>query len=79
MDLIEFTGINANGNKEERKRTYSQSTTTAPQNWLWTLENSLNEENALLVVEMSIGRFEFQSIEVRTAVYAETALSVLEC
>ena len=63
MDLTEFTAINNNGKRQEGQRSFSQSTTTAPQNWLWTGDSS-DIRYALLVVEMSIGKFEYTSIEV---------------
>eukprot|EP00752_Nemacystus_decipiens_P002624 g2457.t1 len=62
MDLTEFTGINSNGRKQEKQRSYSQSTTTAPQNWFWDADGD-GLEYALMMVEMSIGKFEFTSIE----------------
>lgn len=68
MDLTEFTGITNDGNKEERQRTFSQSTTTAPQNWMWEDDALEGAVYSLLVVEMSIGKFEYTSIEVRTLV-----------
>ncbi|CAM9586886.1 unnamed protein product, partial [Ectocarpus fasciculatus] len=61
MGLTEFTGIDTNGNEEERQRTYSQSTTTGTQNWFWT-EEGFGVEVALMMVDMSIPKFEYTAI-----------------
>lgn len=63
MGLTEFTGIDTNGNEEERQRTYSQSTTTGTQNWYWT-DDTLDFEFALMMVDMSIPKFEYTAIVV---------------
>lgn len=68
LGLTEFTGINANGDKQERQRTFSQSTTSTPMNWLWTGEGASGNTYAFLFVEMSIGKFEYTSIEVNRLV-----------
>ncbi|CBJ30297.1 E3 ubiquitin-protein ligase, putative [Ectocarpus siliculosus] len=61
MGLTEFAGIDDNGNREERQRTYSQSTTTGTQNWYWT-EETIELEFALIMVDVSIPKFEYTSI-----------------
>lgn len=63
VGLTEFAGIDNNGNQEERQRTYSQSTTTGTQNWYWT-EESFDVEFALMMVDVSIPKFEYTSIVV---------------
>ena len=65
LSLTEFTGIDANGQQTERQQTYSQSTTTATQNWRWD-EEPTGGDFAFLVVEMVIGKFEYTSFEVCT-------------
>lgn len=65
LSLTEFTGINANGDKEERQQTFSQSTTTGVQNWMWNNELDSDLEWALLMVDLAIPKFEYTSIEVR--------------
>lgn len=64
LGLTEFTGINSNGDKLERQQTFSQSTTSIPQNWFWSSEGYAGETYAVLAVEISIGKFEYTSIEV---------------
>lgn len=63
VGLTEFAGIDDNGNGEERQRTYSQSTTTGTQNWYWT-EETVELEFALMMVDVSIPKFEYTSIAV---------------
>ncbi|CAM9891591.1 unnamed protein product [Scytosiphon promiscuus] len=62
LSMTEFTGIDANGNKQERTRSYSQSTTTGIQNWWWESESS-SAEYAFTIVNLSIRKFEYTAIE----------------
>ncbi|CAB1105968.1 unnamed protein product [Ectocarpus sp. CCAP 1310/34] len=63
VGLTEFAGIDDNGNREERQRTYSQSTTTGTQNWYWT-DETYDFEFALMIVDVSIPKFEYTFIAV---------------
>lgn len=64
LDLTEFTGINENGNKEEKQRSFSQATITGVEHWWWGYEDYYSVEFGFFMVELSIGKFEFTSIEV---------------
>ncbi|CAM9879744.1 unnamed protein product [Ectocarpus sp. 12 AP-2014] len=61
VGLTEFAGIDDNGNREERQRTYSQSTTTGTQNWYWT-DETYELEFAIMMVDVSIPKFEYTLI-----------------
>lgn len=74
LSLTEFTGINENGNKKEKQRTFSQATITGIEHWWWGYEDYDSVEYSFFMVELSIGKFEFTSIEVGLfcSRYAET-------
>lgn len=61
--MTEFAGIDANGNPQERQRTFSQSTTTGIQNWWWDSELE-SVEYGFTIVNLSIRKFEYTAIEV---------------
>ncbi|CAM9275351.1 unnamed protein product [Ectocarpus fasciculatus] len=63
LSLTEFTGINENGNKEEKQRTFAQATITGIEHWWWGYEDYDSVEYSFFMVELSIGKFEFTSIE----------------
>ncbi|CAN0024019.1 unnamed protein product, partial [Ectocarpus sp. 12 AP-2014] len=63
LSLTEFTGINNNGNKEEKERSFSQTTITGVEHWWWGYEDYDSVEYGFFMVELSIGKFEFTSIE----------------
>ncbi|CAM9891659.1 unnamed protein product [Scytosiphon promiscuus] len=62
LSLTEFAGINGNGQQEESQQTFSQATTTGVQNWWWN-EIDAEIELALLMVDVSIPKFVYTSIE----------------
>lgn len=64
LGLTEFIAINEHGNKEQKQRSFAQTTTTGIENWWWYFEGYSSVEVAILMVELSIGKFEFTSIEV---------------
>ncbi|CBJ30298.1 similar to neural precursor cell expressed, developmentally down-regulated 4-like [Ectocarpus siliculosus] len=63
LGVTEFTGINENGNKKEKQRSFSQATITGVEHWWWGAEDYDSVEFGFFMVELSIGKFEFTSIE----------------
>ncbi|CAN0057409.1 unnamed protein product [Scytosiphon promiscuus] len=63
LGLTEFIGIKENGNKEQSRRTFTQTTTTGIENWWWDGEGYSSVDVSFMRVEMSIGSFEYTLIE----------------
>eukprot|EP00904_Undaria_pinnatifida_P011278 jgi/Undpi1/7280/HiC_scaffold_22.g09753.m1 len=61
ISLSEFSGITKNGVRKEREQTYSQTTTTAKDNWFWTIDSEYYGVS-FLQVQMVITKFEYTSV-----------------
>ncbi|CAM9357602.1 unnamed protein product [Ascophyllum nodosum] len=63
LTMTEFVGISStSGAKQKAERTYSQSTTSATQNWWWA-ENGYDVMFSFLSLDITIAKFEYTRIE----------------